>query len=291
MTALVTRAALPGRASRTLRKLPVSGRVGLAIVIVVVGVALLGPLLAPHSASQIVGAPFAGPSAQSPLGTDYLGRDVLSRVLDGGLTIVGLSALATAVAYLIGATIGMVAAYAGGVIDDVLMRLIDILLAFPPFLFLLVLAGGAGAGEATVVIGVSVIQVPGVARIIRAAAQEVTVRAYVEAAQARGESTRFVVGREIMPNIVSTVVADGGPRYTGSILLIASLTFLGLGLQPPAADWALMISENRDGLTFAPLGVLVPAVLIMLLTIGVNLLGDGMARSMGRSSLTAEVRR
>jgi ABC-type dipeptide/oligopeptide/nickel transport system permease subunit len=248
-----------------------------------VAIALFGRLLAPYSPSQDVSAPYLGPSGQYLLGTDFLGRDLLSRVLAGGLTVVVLSAIATLAAYLIGATIGMLAAYVGGLTDGLAMRSMDILLAFPPFLFLLVLASGGGPGPITAVIGVAIIQIPGVARVVRAAAQEQAVRSYVEAAVARGEPTRYVLSREIFPNIVSTVVADGGPRYTGSILLIAGLTFLGLGLQPPAADWALMISENRDGLTFAPLGVLVPALLIMLLTIGVNLLGDGIARSLGRS--------
>ena len=271
------------RLPRGLRRLPKSGLVGAVLVAIVMGIALFGRLVTPHPAAQIVGAPYLGPGGGHPLGTDFLGRDLLSRVLAGGLTVVGLSAIATLAAYLVGATIGMLAAYVGGLTDALAMRSMDVLLAFPPFLFLLVLASGGGPGPITAVIGVAVIQMPGVARVIRAAAQEVAVRSYVEAAMARGESTQYVLSREIFPNIVSTVVADGGPRYTGSILLTAGLTFLGLGLQPPAADWALMISENRDGLTFAPLGVLVPALLIMLLTIGVNLLGDGIARSLGLS--------
>lgn len=291
MTAAAAHLTAPAAALRRFRTLPVSGRVGLGIVVFIGVIAIFGPFFAPHSPVEVVGPPFSPAGTDGVLGTDFLGRDVLSRVLYGGRSIVGLAAFATAVAYLIGATIGMVAAYRGGTTDGLLMRLMDILLAFPPFLFLLVLATGAGPGVITIIVGVVAIQIPGVARVIRAAALEVSVRAYVEAAEARGESTRYVVSREILPNIFSTVVADGGPRFTGSILLIASLTFLGLGLQPPAADWALMISENRSGLTFAPLGVLVPATLIILLTIGVNLLGDGLARSLGKSATTGLVRR
>jgi ABC-type dipeptide/oligopeptide/nickel transport system permease subunit len=290
-TPVTTPPPMPLRVLHAIQRLPFSGRVGLVIVSLVAGIALFGPLLGPHAPSEIMAEPYAPAGNGLALGTDFIGRDLLSRVLSGGQTVVGLSAIATFLAYVIGANIGMAAAYIGGWTDALLMRSVDILLAFPPFLFLLVLASGTKPGPISIVIGVAVIQVPSVARVIRAAAQEVSVRAYVEAAVARAESTWFVLSREIFPNIVSTVVADGGPRYTGSILLIASLTFLGLGLQPPAADWALMISENRDGLTFAPLGVLVPAGLIMLLTIGVNLLGDGVARSLGRSAPTALVRR
>jgi peptide/nickel transport system permease protein len=265
-------------------RLPLSGIVGLVLVVAIVGIALVGPFVSPHQPSDLVGAPFQGPGNGTPLGTDFLGRDVLSRVLYGGRSVVGLALAATLAAYVIGASIGMVSAYLGGIADAGLMRAMDVLLAFPPFLFLLVLASGAGPGATTIVLGVCAIQIPSIARVTRAAAQQVSVRPYVEAAIARGESTWYVVTREIFPNILSTVMADGGPRYTGSILLIASLTFLGLGLQPPAADWALMISENRSGLTFAPIGVLVPAALIVLLTVGVNMLGDGIARSFGRSS-------
>jgi len=286
-----TRAPRATAAVDWLRGLSLSGRVGLVLVVVVVATAVLGPLIAPHDPSEAVGAASGAPTSGLPLGTDFLGRDVLSRALWGGRSVLGLAGAATVVAYLIGGAAGMVAGYNRALLDAVLMRLMDLVLAFPPFLFLLVLATGAGPGSGTIVIGIAAVQIPAIARIIRAATLEVVVRPYVEAAVARGESVRYIVSREVLPNIVSTIVADGGPRYTVSILLIAGLTFLNLGLQPPAADWALMISENRGGLTFAPLGVLVPAGLIALLTIGVNLLGDGIASRLGRSVDTALVKR
>lgn len=285
--AFVARAA----SGRSIRRLSWSGRVGLMLVVLIVGIALLGPVFSPYSPSALGGAGFSGPTSSHLLGTDFLGRDVLSRVLWGGRTVLGFAGAATLIAYLVGATVGMVAGYSRSVADAVLMRLMDVLLAFPPFLLLLVLATGAGPGAGTIIAGVAIVQIPAIARIIRAATLEVAVRAHVEAAVARGESIFYTVPREVFPNIISTVVADGGPRYTVSILLIAGLTFLGLGLQPPAADWALMISENRGGLTFAPLGLLVPAALIALLTIGVNLLGDGIANNLGRSVDTALVKR
>ena len=235
--------------------------------------------------------PFSTPSSSYPLGTDFLGRDVLSRVLWGGRTAIGLGLLATIIAYGIGTTIGLVAGFTRSLVDPLLMRSMDVLLAFPPLLFLLVLATGAGASAAVAVLGVAVIQIPGIARVIRAATQDVSVRGYVEAAIARGETNRFVLAREVLPNIVSTVAADAGLRLTGSILLIASLNFLGLGLQPPVADWALMIAENRGGLTFQAWAVAVPAIMIGVLTVGVNLLADAIARSMGRSADTEALKR
>lgn len=258
-----------------------SGRIGIGLCGLVLLVAAIGPAVAPHSPSEIIAAPFSPPGADALLGTDFLGRDLLSRVLWGGWTIIGLGVLSTGLAYLVGATIGLVAGLSRSWFDSVLMRVMDVLLVFPPLLFLLVLAAGAGRNAVTVVVGVAIVQVPGIARVIRAATLDVSVRGYLEAAVGRGESKTFILTKEVLPNIASTVAADGGPRLTVSILLIAALNFLGLGLQPPTADWALMITENRPGLTFQPWGVIVPAALIALLTIGVNILADSIARGLG----------
>jgi ABC-type dipeptide/oligopeptide/nickel transport system permease subunit len=171
------------------------------------------------------------------------------------------------------------------------MRAMDVLLAFPPIILLLILATGAGPSAWVLVIGVAITHVPGIARIVRAATLEVSVKGYVEAAVARGERRRFMLGREILPNIALPVLADAGVRLTGSILLVASVNFLGLGLQPPSADWALMISENRGGLTIQAWASVVPIVLIAALTIGVNLIADAFARSLGRSVERARIAR
>ena len=191
--------------------------------------------------------------------------------------------VATGLAYLVGLAIGLVAGYTRSLLDPVLMRAMDVLLAVPPLLFLLVLATGAGHSVVVLVLGVATVHVPSIARIVRAATQSVVVRGYVEAAVARGERTHSILAREILPNVLGTVLADAGIRLTGSILILASVNFLGLGLQPPRADWALMISENRGGITLQPWAVAAPALLIAFLTVAVNLVADAIARSLGTS--------
>jgi len=260
-----------------------SGGIGLALTVSVLFIAIFGPFLAPHPPAALLGAPFQGPDAAFPLGTDVLGRDVLSRVLCGGRTVVGYATIATAIAYLIGGSLGLIAGYTRTLVDPVVMRIMDVILAFPPFLFLLVLTTGLGTGPYVLIIGVASIHIPGIVRIVRAATLEVKGRGFVEAAVARGERRSAVLRREIVPNITGTLVADAAPRLTISILLVASLNYLGLGLHPPAADWALMLSENRVGLTIQPWSVSVPGLLIVALTIGTNLLADAVARSRGTS--------
>jgi peptide/nickel transport system permease protein len=261
-----------------------TGAFGLALLVAVLGLALLGPLFAPHSPDEPVGVPFAEPTADLPFGTDLLGRDVFSRVLWGGRSVLGLAGLATLLAYAGGAVIGLLAGYSRSLLDPLLMRAADVLLSFPALLFLLVLVTGAGTSKTALVVGVALVQLPLVARVVRAATLEQSVRGFVEAAVARGEGTAAILRREILPNILAPVLADAGLRFTYSIILVASVNFLGLGLQPPDADWALIISENRAGLTLNPYVILVPASLIALLTIAVNLVGDSIARSLGVST-------
>jgi peptide/nickel transport system permease protein len=260
-----------------------SGAIGLAVVVLVVAVALLGRYVAPHDPSVPVGAPLTGPSSTAHLGTDFLGRDVLSRLLYGGRTVIGLAAAATILAYAVGLAIGLIAGFSRSKIDPILMRTVDVMLAFPPLLFLLVLITGAGTGVGILIIGVAAIQAPSISRIVRTATLEVSVRGYVEAAVARGERAVAVIVREVLPNILAPVLVDAGLRFTYSILIIASVNYLGLGLQPPASDWALLISENREYIALNVWAVLGPAAMIALLTIGVNLMGDAVARSLGRS--------
>ena len=260
-----------------------SGAVGVTIVVFVVAVAIFGRYFAPYDPNVPVTAPLSPPSSHYWLGTDFLGRDVFSRLLYGGRSVITLAALATGLGYLIGMSVGLVAGFSRSRIDPVLMRSVDVMLAFPPLLFLLVLISGAGTGVQVLVIGVAVIQAPGISRIVRTATLEVSVRGYVEAAIARGERSYAVIVREVLPNIMAPVLVDSGLRFTYSILIIASVNFLGLGLQPPNSDWALMISENRTYIQLNPWSVLVPAAMIGLLTIGINLTGDAIARSLGRS--------
>jgi ABC-type dipeptide/oligopeptide/nickel transport system permease subunit len=217
-------------------------------------------------------------------GYDILGRDVLSRVLWGGRSVLALAGVATLIAYVAGGIIGLAAGYSRSLLDSILMRGVDVLIAFPALLFILVLITGAGTSKAALVAGVAIVQTPLVARIVRTATQEQSVRGFVEAAVARGERTAAILRREILPNIVAPIAADFGLRFTYSIILVASVNFFGLGLQPPDSDWALIISENRDGLTLNPWVILVPAALIALLTISLNLVGDSVARSLGRTA-------
>lgn len=276
------RRTIPGRGLQFARS--TGGRLGLVLLAVVIAVAIFGPLLAPHSPTLTIGIPGQGPSSASPLGTDYVGRDVLSRVLYGGRSLIIMAAVATALAYVIGAAVGMFAGYRAGMPDTVIMRCVDVLLSFPPLLFILVLIAGAGSGVVSLVIAVAFVQIPGIARLIRTATLEVASRAYVEAAVMRGERTIALLRRDILPNIMASVLTDAGLRVTLSVLIISGVNFLGLGLQPPAADWGIMISENRVVISENALSVLAPTVMLALLTVGVNLTGDAIARGLGRAS-------
>jgi peptide/nickel transport system permease protein len=256
-----------------------SGAIGAGVVAFVCLVALFGPYVAPHDPTAPIGLPLSGPSGHAWLGTDFLGRDVLSRLLYGGRSVIGFALAATVVAYAFGLGIGLVAGYTRSLLDPVLMRGVDVMLAFPPLLFLLVLIAGAGTGTVVLVIGVAAIQAPSISRIVRTATLEVSTRGYVEAGIARGERAHAVIGREVLPNILAPVLVDAGLRFTYSILIIAGMSFLGFGLQPPAPNWGLMINENRIGLVVNPWAVIVPASLIAILTIGLNTFTDAIARA------------
>jgi peptide/nickel transport system permease protein len=260
-----------------------TARVGLVLFSLILLIALLGPVFAPHSPTAIVGVPFTKPNGSALLGTDFLGRDVFSRVLYGGRTLIGLAMLATLGGYAIGLPAGLLAGYRRGTVDFVLMRAVDVLLAFPPLLFLLVVATGTTENIWALVAGVAIILSPGLTRIVRASVLDVSQRSYVEAALARGEGTPRILRREIVPNVLGVILADVGLRLTYAILLIAAMNFLGLGLQPPKADWALMISENRIAISLQPWAVFVPAILIGVVTVSINLIADGIARSLGTS--------
>jgi peptide/nickel transport system permease protein len=259
------------------------GRVGFTLLILVLAVALLGPAFAPHSPIEPLGIPGAGPTGQFPLGTDFEGRDVLSRLLFGGRSTLLLSGAATVLTYAVGLTAGLVAGYNRSLIDPLLMRTVDVFLSFPALLVML-LAVTAFGGDREVLVGACVVVLfPGVTRIVRTATLEASTKGYVEAAVARGESMASVLRREILPNITPSIVADVGIRFSWSIILIASVNFLGLGLRPPTADWGLMISENREVLPTNPLSVVAPAAILAVLIIAVNLLGDSYVRNLGIS--------
>jgi ABC-type dipeptide/oligopeptide/nickel transport system permease subunit len=259
------------------------GRIGLALLLLVLGLAIFGPLFAPHSTAVPIGIPGDGPSGGAPLGLDFLGRDVLSRVLSGGRSTLLLGGAATALTYLVGVTVGLIAGYARSIADPLLMRTVDIFLSFPALLVMLLFVTAFGGGRGVLVGAAALVLFPGVARIVRTATLEVSTTGYVEAAVARGERTVAVLRREILPNITAPVVADLGIRFSWSIILIASVNYLGLGLKPPTADWGLMVSENREIIAGNPLSLLAPAAILALLIIAVNLTGDAYLRQRGRS--------
>ena len=190
--------------------------------------------------AETLGPPGLGPVNGAPLGLDYLGRDVLSRVLDGGRSTLLLGLSATAAIYAVGLLVGLTAGYARTFVDPVLMRIVDLLLSFPALLLMLLSVTAFGSGAPTLVLSAVVVLFPGVARIVRTATMTVMSRGYVEAAIARGESPQAIVRREVLPNIVGPIAADAGVRFGWSIILIASVNYLGLGLRPPSSDWGLI---------------------------------------------------
>jgi len=259
------------------------GRIGLTLLVLIVLSAILGPLFAPHGTTVPVGIPGEASSGNAIFGLDFLGRDVLSRVLGGGRSTLLLAAAATGLTYLVGVTIGLIAGYVRSIADPVLMRTVDILLSFPALLVMLLFVTAFGGGRGVLVGAAALVLFPGVARIVRTATLEVSTRGYVEAAIARGERTSAVLTREILPNILTPIVADLGIRFSWSIILIASVNYLGLGLKPPTADWGLMISENREIISTNPMALLGPALILAILIIAVNLTGDAYLRQRGRS--------
>jgi peptide/nickel transport system permease protein len=262
-----------------------AGKIGLGMLVFVLAVALFGPLVAPHGIASPIGSPGTPPYGSAPLGTDYLGRDVLSRVLHGGLSVIWIGTAATLLSYALGITVGMIAGYQRSLVDPMLMRGVDVLLAFPALLVLLLLVAGLGSHIWVLIVGVALVQLTPIARIIRTATLEVSTRGYVEAAQARGERTAAILRREILPNVAPVVLADFGIRFGFSIILIASVNYLGLGLAPPAADWGLMIAENQQYISLNVWSVLAPAIMLAMLTICVNLIADAYVQTLGRSAL------
>jgi peptide/nickel transport system permease protein len=254
-------------------------KIGVLLVVLLVALALFGPFFAPHSPSAFAAVPYAHPSSAVPLGADNLGRDVLSRFLWGGRSILGLSLLATALGLALGVSIGLLAAYSRSVLDDVLMRGMDVILAFPSIVLALVVVATIGPKLWLLVIVVGITTMPRVARVTRGASLEVVERDFVQAAEVLGESRAKILFGEILPNITSPLMVEASLRLTYSIGLIAGLSFLGFGLQPPAADWGLMINENRQALTIQPWGAVMPVIAIALLTIGTSLIGDGLSRA------------
>jgi peptide/nickel transport system permease protein len=254
-------------------------KIGAGIVALIIAIAVLGPLVAPHSPTEFVAVPNTGPSADALFGADALGRDVLSRFLHGGLSVLWMAAAATLLGVGVGVVIGLVAAYTRNWLDDVLMRASDVVLAFPQIILALLAVSAIGPKLWLIVLVVAVTHAPRVARVIRGAAQEVVERDFIKAAEAVGEKRSRIVFGELLPNVTSPLLVELGLRMTYSIGLVAAISFLGFGLQPPSADWGLMIYENRLSISVQPWAVVLPVLAIGLLTVGTNLITDGIARA------------
>ncbi len=253
--------------------------VGLLIVLLFLFMAIFGPLVSPYGyAEQNIAARIQPPSATHLFGTDIYGRDVFSRVLVGSRDIFILSGSSTLAAVLLGLSVGLFAGYYGGLLDEIVMRLMDVLLAIPALLLAMLMLAMAGPSQLNVVIVVGLLYIPMVSRVVRSVVLELKTKEFVEAAKVRGESSLYIMFREILPNATAPLIVEAAARFSYSIFLIASLGFLGLGVEPPSPNWGLMVAEARDSFALAPWTLAFPSAAIALLVIGVSLLGDGLRR-------------
>ncbi len=265
------------RRRRWRRGLSTSGLIGLAIVLFWVLVALLGPLIAPHGVGAVVADDsFAPMSTQFPLGSDYLGRDVLSRILHGARYTFGMALAAALLSSTAGTALGLFAAVSGRWIDEIASRLLDALTCIPSKIFALVMVAAFGSSVPLLLLTAALSYLPGAYRIARSLAVSLNLMEYVQVARARGEDRIHIAASEILPNMIHPMLADFGLRFVFVVLLLSGLSFLGLGVQPPAADLGSLVRENISGLAEGAPAVIMPALAIATLTIGVNLVIDSL---------------
>ena len=264
-------------------------KLGVVLTVLVLVVALLGPFVVPawtgHGTTSFSGRPFQGGTGL--FGTDNLGRDVLSRFLAGGWRLLAYSALATVLGVGLGAVLGMVAAFRGGWLDALIMRGGDVLLAIPQLVFAMLAITVLGPQGWVLVLVIGITHAPRVARVMRAATAGVVAEDYVLVSQMYAVPQWKILGRDVVPNIMGPLTVEMGLRMTYSIGAVASLSFLGLGMQPPTADWGLMINENRIALSLQPWGVILPVLAIAVLTVGTNLIADAVAGTSAGRGTTA----
>ncbi len=263
-----------------------SGRIGLPIVLLYLVLTVIGPLLwnwLPHSPTEIP-APLAEyqllpPSAQFWLGTDQYGRDVLSRVLTGATSLITTSAAGATLGIVLGTSVGISSGYKGGKIDEVVMRVLDGLMSFPTLLLALLVLFTLGPSRVNIAATIGFVSMPSIARVVRSTTLSLKTMEFVQSARLRGESTAHVIFREILPNVMPVLGVEASVRLSYAILSVASLGFLGLGIDPPSPDWGLAISQGRKFLVSAPWVVLAPMVAVASLIVGVNLLADGIRQA------------
>ena len=264
-----------GRFWREARKAPVSAWFGATVVIVYALLAVAAPIVAPYGEAEIVSQSSFEPwSAQHLLGTDQLGRDMLSRLIYAGRNTIFISLITTCLAFVVGGGLGILAALLRGWPDELLSRLVDVLMAIPALIFALIILTIVGSSIPNLILIIALLDATRVFRLSRAVALNVTTMEYVEIARARGESLVWIIVREILPNIAPTLIAEFGLRFCAVFLTISALSFLGLGIQPPTADWGSMVRDNASLLIYGDITPLIPAAAIALLTVGINFLMD-----------------
>jgi peptide/nickel transport system permease protein len=256
------------------RTVPVTVYIGGVIVVVTLIAILFAPWVAPFPQTKIVGGVWDPPNGKEWLGTDSIGRDMLSRLIYGGRTSVTIALIATTFTMIIGVGLGFIAASTNKLVDNILSRIIDVLLAMPILIFALMVFAVLGTSIPIMIVTISTLESTRVFRLARAVAMNITVLDYVQIARLRGEGVGWIIFREILPNALPPLIAEFGLRFCFTFLFIASLSFLGLGIQPPAADWGSMVHDNAQAIAFGGYAPLFPAAAIALVTIGVNLIVD-----------------
>jgi len=262
------------KALKGFMKAPFTSQLGMVVVMVYAFVALTAPLLAPFGETEIVGDQYEPWGSVFLLGTDNIGRDMLTRLIYGARNTVGIAFVITSLAFVIGGFTGMLAATLGGWIDQILSRIVDVLMAIPGLVFVLLVLSFFGTAIPVLIIVIAIFESTRVFRLTRAVAMNVEVMDYVEISKLRGESMWWIVWSEILPNTTAPLVAEFGVRFTYTFLFITALSFLGLGIQPPIADWGGMVRENAVLITFSDFTPLLPAAAIAILTVSVNFIID-----------------
>jgi peptide/nickel transport system permease protein len=273
-SAPISRRGRLSRAWRVLRKAPPTAWFGMIVIALYLFAAIFAPLLAPYSETELVGGAFDPWGGKFILGTDQLGRDMLSRLIYGARNSVGIAFLTTLLSFLIGSSLGLIAAISRGWIDQVLSRAVDVLMSIPQLIFALVLLSIMGSSIPNLIMIIAVLDSTRVFRLSRSVAQGVVVMDYVEAARLRGEKMPWIMRREILPNIMAPLAAEFGLRFCFVFLTMSSLSFLGLGIQPPTADWGSMVRDNAALITYGDVTPLLPAGAIALLTVSMNFVVD-----------------
>lgn len=259
---------------RTLKTAPVSAWFGMIIILIYAIFAIFAPLIAPYGEAEVVGNAYQLSSAQSWLGTDQIGRDLLSRLIFGARNTIGIALLTTLVSFMVGGTLGVLAALKRGWLDQGISRVVDAFLAIPVLIFALMMLAVVGKSLTNLILILALLDSTRVFRLSRSVALNVVVMDFVESARLRGEGMRWIVFKEIVPNILPPLITEFGLRFCFVFLTISALSFLGVGIQPPTADWGSMVAENKSLITFGRAAPLYPAAAIALLTVAVNFVVD-----------------